>query len=221
MNLTITIATEEVVLLPDRALFWPRMATLFVADLHFGKAATLRAAAIAMPGGTTSDDLLRLERALLATAARRLVLLGDLIHAKAGRAERTLAAVTAWRERWPNLELLLVRGNHDARAGDPPAEWGITVADAPLAEPPFVLRHFPDESPDGYTLAGHLHPGLRLQGAGRQQLTLPCFCFGPRVGILPAFGSFTGTAQVQPTSQDRIFVIAEEQIIAVAHDHSP
>jgi len=38
-----TVRGEELLLLPQRALWWPAQKTLLVADLHFGKAATLRA----------------------------------------------------------------------------------------------------------------------------------------------------------------------------------
>ena len=108
-------------LLPERALFWPRAGTLVVADLHWGKGATFRAAGIPIPVGTTSDDLARLDGALLRTGARRLVVLGDLFHARAGRiATHTLAELRRWRGAAPELEILLVRGNHDRHAGDPP-----------------------------------------------------------------------------------------------------
>ncbi|HET7427286.1 MAG TPA: DEAD/DEAH box helicase, partial [Gemmatimonadales bacterium] len=53
------LAGEDLVLLPERALFWPRTATLVVADLHWGKAATFRAAGIPIPTGTTGEDLAR------------------------------------------------------------------------------------------------------------------------------------------------------------------
>jgi uncharacterized protein len=212
-DLTIQLAGETVSLLPERALFWPRRATLFVADPHWGKAASFRAAAVALPGGTTSDDLARLDRALARTGARRLVLLGDLFHARAGKAERTLQAIATWRERNAGLEIALVRGNHDRGAGDPPRELAIACYDEPLVDPPFALRHFPREAEGSYTLAGHLHPGVALTGAGRQRLRLPCFHFGPRVGVLPAFGSFTGSASVRPADDDRVFVIADDEVI--------
>ncbi len=202
-------------LLPERALFWPRVATLFVADTHWGKAATFRSAGIALPGGTTTDDLARLSGVLQRTGARRLVLLGDLLHAKAGRVWQTLDAVAAWRATCPRLEVLLVRGNHDRHAGDPPPEWRFAVVDAPHVMSPFVLLHQPNEQPDGYALAGHLHPGVRLQGAGRQRLQPPCFWFGAHVGVLPSFGSFTGMAVVTPMPSDRVYVVADDAVLAL------
>lgn len=214
-TITTRLAGEEVVLLPERALYWPQRSTLLIADMHWGKAATLRAAAIAIPGGSTSDDLARLSRAIERSDAQRLIVLGDLIHARAGRAPATLAAFSTWRRRHATLEIVLVRGNHDRRAGDPPAELEITCVDPPHCDPPFVLLHEPDAPASGYGLAGHLHPAVRLRGAGRQRLTLACFWFSERMGVLPAFGSLTGAATVAPGAGDRVFVLADDAIVAV------
>jgi uncharacterized protein len=212
----IELAGESVRLLAERALFWERERALVVADLHWGKAATFRAAGIPLPPGATADDLARLDRALARTGARRLFLLGDLFHAREGRrAEATLTAVRAWRASHPALDVLLVRGNHDRRAGDPPPELGMTVVDAPHHVAPFALHHEPARSAEGYGLAGHLHPGFVMSGPARQRERLACFIVGAHGAILPAFGSFTGTLAMSVRPDDRVFVIAGDSVIAV------
>jgi uncharacterized protein len=209
------LAGEEVALLPERALFWPRTRTLVAADLHLGKAATFRAAGIPVPEGSTHDDLTRLDSALVRTGAERLIVLGDLFHARAGRiATRTLAELREWR-RGCEVEMLLIRGNHDRHAGDPPDDLRINCLNAPAFVPPFVLRHQPATSNEGYTLAGHLHPGLALAGPALQVERLPCFLLGPEVAILPAFGSFTGLSLLSPAPGDRAFVIAGDEVLAL------
>jgi DNA ligase-associated metallophosphoesterase len=194
-------------------LFWERKQTLIVADLHLGKAAAFRAAGIPVPGGTTNDNLTRLSHLLTRTEARRLIILGDLIHAKAGRSEEVMDAVAIWRGSHAEVDIVLVRGNHDAWAGDPDPEWRITCVNEPFWESPFALCHYPEESSAGYTLAGHLHPAVVVTGPGRQREKLACFFFGARVGILPAFGSFTGTATITPQAGDEVYVVAEDEII--------
>ena len=212
----VRLAGEDVLLLPERAVYWPRAATLVAADFHWGKGATFRAAGIPIPTGTTSDDLARLDGALLRTCARRLIILGDLFHARAGRiASRTLADLRAWRERRAELEILLVRGNHDRHAGDPPDDLRINSMNAPAFVPPFVLRHEPSISAVGYTLAGHLHPGAVLAGPGLLREHLPCFWLTPSTAVLPAFGSFTGFGPVRPAPADRIYVIADDEVVPV------
>lgn len=209
------VAGEEIVLLPERAMYWPREATLFVADAHIGKAASFRAAGLPLPGGTTTQTLDTLERAVGITHAQRIVFLGDFLHAREGRAEATLARVRAWRAQRASLDLVLIRGNHDAKAGDPPDDLRIRVVDEPHEIAPFSAAHEPDTFGLGYTLAGHVHPAVRLNGRAYQSLRLPCFWLRPHGAVLPAFGAFTGTHVVRPARGDRVFVIAEERVVEV------
>ena len=84
------VAGEKLVLLPERAVFWPKRKALFIADFHLGKAATFRSAGIPLPSGTTRENLERLDRAVVNTKARQVIFLGDFLHAASGRAPRTL-----------------------------------------------------------------------------------------------------------------------------------
>jgi uncharacterized protein len=215
-DIGLTLAGELVYLMGERALYWPGTSTLVVADLHWGKASTFRAAGIPIPIGTTSDDLARLDSALRRSGARRLVVLGDLFHAKAGRiASHTLAELRRWRSLAGTFEILLIRGNHDRHAGDPPNDLQINCVNAPAFVPPFIFRHEPVDSEGAYGLAGHVQPGLTLVGRGLQRETLPCFLIGQRGAVLPAFGSFTGCSVVQPQPGDRAFVVAQDEVMEV------
>lgn len=211
----IEIAGEALTLLPERALYWSRRDMLIVADMHWGKAATFRAAGLALPEGNMGSDLARLDQALQRSGARQLILLGDLLHARAGRTDIVLAQMASWRARWRDLAITLVRGNHDRRAGDPPPTMDIPCVDEPFALEPFVLCHHPQQSPLGYVLAGHLHPAVQLRGAGRQQMRLACFWFGTHSAVLPAFGSFTGSALISPVLGDRVFALAGDEIVPI------
>jgi len=216
----VDVAGESIVLLPERAAFWRRTRTLLLADPHFGKGAAFRAAGIPVPRGATTEGLARLDTALARTAAHRIVVLGDFLHAREGRDPESMRVLAEWRARHSDLELMLVRGNHDRRAGDPPPEIGVTCVTAPALEAPFVFAHFPTASAEGYVLAGHLHPGVRLAGRGRQYARLACFWFGADVGVLPAFGDFTGLGEVEPAPGDRVFVVAEQQVTEISTQRS-
>ena len=215
-DLLLDLAGEPVRLLPERALFWPGACALIVADVHWGKAAAFRSAGIPIPGGATRRDLERLDAAIARTGARRLIVLGDLFHARAGRvASRTLAELREWRTVRAGLEIQLVRGNHDRHAGDPPADLRVNPIDAPAFVPPFVLRHEPRVSETGYTLAGHVHPGIVLADRALFRERLPCFVVGERMAVLPAFGSFTGLGIVTPEPDERVFVVADGEVVGV------
>ena len=212
---TASVAGEQLRLLGERAVFWERTRTLFVADPHFGKAAAFRAAGVLVPRGTTGETLSRLDAALDRTRAERIVFLGDFLHAREGRAPETLRAINDWRGRRAQVEMLLVRGNHDKRAGDPPRELEMRCENAPVVEAPFVFAHHPVRSDEGYVLCGHVHPGARLSGPGRQHSRLPCFWFGHEIAVLPAFGEFTGLADIEVALGDQVWVIADSEVISV------
>lgn len=206
----------DLVLLPGRALWWPRAQMLFVADLHFGKASTFRRAGMPVPGGTTQDNLQRLSALLSETQARRLVFLGDLLHARSGADAALWSALAQWRDLYADTALTLVRGNHDWHAGDPPASLGIALVDEPwqpVADTALFGCHHPHNVPGALALAGHLHPTAQLYGSGRDRLRVPCFVLQDDQLVLPAFGAFTGTAPTRWPAKARLFAIGGEQVL--------
>jgi len=111
-----------------------------------------------------------------------------------------------------SLPLVLVRGNHDDRAGDPPATLGIEVVGEPLRDGALALCHHPDAREGVYVIAGHLHPCVSVRGRAHERLRLPCFHVGERATVLPAFGSFTGMHPVRRGGGDRLFVVADDTV---------
>lgn len=200
---------------PHKAAFDPDQSLLLVADAHLGKAVSFRRLGVPVPEATTAEALARLDVLLVATGARHIAFLGDLLHSARAHAAGTMAAVAAWRHRHAAVDLTLVRGNHDAHAGDPPSALGVRVVDGPLRLGPWALLHQPGEVHGAYALAGHLHPGVVLGGRAHDRLRLPCFHFGPRCGVLPAFGPFTGLHVLPRGEHDRVFAVAEADPAAV------
>ena len=192
----------------DRALVWRAERTVFVADLHLGKAAAFRRAGIAVPERGTGEDLDRLIAVVREERAARVVILGDFFHAKQGRTIAVSDAASAWRDAIRDVEVVLIRGNHDRGAGDPPESLRMRVEDNGVVMGPLVLRHEPEEDARGYVLAGHIHPAVRLDDPGLGQgLKAPCYWFGARCAVLPAFGGFTGTAVIEPRRGDRVVAL--------------
>ena len=210
----IDLAGERVLLLPEKALYWPAQKMLIIADIHFGKAASFRALGVPVPRGTTSENLAALDALMARYATEEIMFLGDFLHARAAHASATVAAMLAWRQRNCALRLTLVRGNHDVRAGDPAASLGIDMVDEPHTVGAFSFCHHPDIWGAGYVLAGHVHP-VFLLASRRDSLRLPCFLAGPTRMILPSFGAFTGGHPVNPAAGEHVYVSSGEAVHCV------
>jgi DNA ligase-associated metallophosphoesterase len=213
----IAVGGAQLHLLAGKAAWWPAERTLLVADAHIGKAASFRRLGVPVPQGTTSETLAALDALLARHDAARIVFLGDLLHSTHAHARDTLAAVAQWRAQHEELELVLVRGNHDDRAGDPPPALGVHCVDEPYAlpsAPRLALAHHPTARADAYVLAGHAHPCTTI-GRGFERARVPCFHFGASVGVLPAFGAFTGMHPISPTCGDRVFVVTGERVVEI------
>ncbi|RZJ20141.1 MAG: ligase-associated DNA damage response endonuclease PdeM [Haliea sp.] len=209
------------------AIYLPALHTWLIADAHFGKAVSFRLLGVPVPRGTTTATLARLSALLGAHPSRHLIFLGDFLHSARSHAPATQAMLAEWRARHPGLALTLIRGNHDDRAGDPPPALDIRVVDEPLrlesAAGCLALCHHPQHIAGAYVLAGHWHPCITLTGRARDRLRLPCFWMGAEqvagarrtdaaMGILPAFGVFTGMHPIDRRPGDQVFAIAGSSV---------
>ncbi len=205
-HLALKITGCEVLLLAAKALYWPEPKLLCIADAHFGKAAAYRALGQPVPHGTTAANLLHLDVMLAQYPTNLLIFLGDFLHGPHSHSPQTVAALRTWRQRHAGLACVLIRGNHDFRAGDPPVDMGIEMVNEPLLRGPFALRHTPCAHAGHHVIAGHIHPVFQLHGKGRQRLRLPCFHNTDEMTVLPSFGDFTGGYPIETRRGSRIFV---------------
>ena len=213
MALNITHLSQSLWLDSSGALFWENGDMLLLADLHLGKVTHFRKNGLAVPGQAAGRDLRRIAEVVDLYSPGSVVFLGDLFHSTLNAEWDDFTRLLATYSHTP---FTLVRGNHDMLPTEIYTRAGMQVVPH-LAIDPFRLTHHPDAEPtgEGYNLAGHVHPSIRLKGAGRQRLKLPCFIFGPRGGLIPAFGKFTGTHVIAPEDQDRIFVMSDNTVIEV------
>lgn len=210
----IELAGTWLQLRPEGCAYLPDARALLVADAHLGKAHSFRRLGVPVPEGPTDETLARLSAAVRATGATQVIFLGDLLHSRHAQDAVATAPVARWRRQHAELSLLLVRGNHDRHAGDPPADWQVQAVDEPYLLGTLQLQHHPAApAPGCYALAGHLHPAVQLVGRGHDRLRLPCFHFGQQAGVLPAFGDFTGGHLVQSRPGDRVFALADGRVV--------
>jgi DNA ligase-associated metallophosphoesterase len=211
------IKGQQLWLSPDRCIFWEEEKSLIVSDLHFGKTGHFRKSGIGVPQTVYREDLLRLLSLIQYFQPRQLLVVGDLFHS---RENKELALFQRWREDFPQLGIRLIKGNHDILKDDWYQAAGIEVSQERLQLGKFAFIHditteaecvAAEESEEdaalAYSFSGHIHPGIRINGLGRQSLRFPCFYFGTDFAILPAFSRFTGLASIDPEPQSNVFAI--------------
>lgn len=213
---TIVFGQHQLTLLPSGAIYCAALATLWVADVHLGKAATYRQLGQPVPQGTTTATLAQLSQDLQRYSVKHLVVLGDFLHGPSvHQSSSTLRAMTQWREQHLSCEITLIRGNHDDRAGDPPKGLAISVVDEPYACSGIACCH--DKRGvvvnDLPVLWGHIHPVTVLKGRARERLRLPCFVVASDHILLPAYGAFTGGHVYTPAGDETLYVIADQSVI--------
>lgn len=214
----IHLAGEALVLLPGRALYRPKSSELIVSDVHLGKAAAFRAAGRPLPTGTTRAELARLDALIATTHARRLSVLGDLVHDELDPEGSTLETLAAWLVQRSALQPRLVLGNHDRHARERLDALELVLETAPLTVDGLEYRHEPPQATDANEapwLAGHLHPGVLLRSRS-DRLRVPVFWLcGARGVVLPAFGAFTGCHDVAAEAGDRLFAAGEREVFGL------
>jgi uncharacterized protein len=206
-----TIHNQNLWLSAQRSIFWEEQKALIVSDLHFGKTGHFRKAGIPVPQHVYKEDLQRLISLLHYFKPQKIIVVGDLFHS---HANTELDWFKKWRNDFASLELVLVKGNHDILQNAWYKEAHIEVIEKELKINSFLFTHEKCETnPDLYTFCGHIHPGIYLQGLGKQSLRLPCFYFANDHCILPAFSKFTGTALIEPASNENVFAIVENKLV--------
>ena len=200
------IQGQQLWLSPDRCIFWEEEKSLIVSDLHFGKTGHFRKSGIGVPQSVYREDLQRLLAQIQYFQPRQLLIVGDLFHS---RENKELALFQRWREDFPNLGVRLIKGNHDILHDDWYQAAGIELSPERLQIGNFAFIHDITDgaSPPCYSFSGHIHPGIRINGLGKQSLRFPCFYFGEEYAVLPAFSRFTGMASIYPAPGENVFAI--------------
>ncbi|MCA0132620.1 ligase-associated DNA damage response endonuclease PdeM [Winogradskyella alexanderae] len=185
----ITLKNEDVILTNQRAIYWEREEALILSDIHIGKTAHFRRHGIPIPDGILQKDLNRLKELILHFNAKELFIVGDLFHAETNS---DMATFKQWLTQFEDLNLVLIKGNHDTQSLRLMDDLGIVVM-AQLEIEPFIFLHEPmDNTLNLFTISGHTHPGVLIKGRGKQKLKLPCYQVTVNQLILPAFSLFTG-----------------------------
>ncbi|MBM3797455.1 MAG: metallophosphoesterase [Acidobacteria bacterium] len=174
---------------PSGALWLPDEGALLIADAHLGYGwAQHRRGKL----GPLLDETLPaiLARVLNELTPRRVVLLGDIVHApnpapvERELIERTLASLAA------RAELVLVRGNHDQLFAE---QFAATRAGR-WETRSLVAVHgdrFPTRIRTRHIIAGHWHPSLAWKDAAGVPHCFPVFAVSGSLTVRPPFSPFS------------------------------
>ncbi len=205
----IEIHGEALTLDHRRALVWPRRRAVFVADTHFGKSAVFRREGIALPEGSDAADLAILSGLLAEHDAQRLYILGDFVHGTLPAGHTFYRRFNDWLDAQA-AEVHVVLGNHDVYL-ERTAIRGVSWHES-LALDPFRLVHDPDDAHDGFYLAGHIHPVMRVSTRG-DSLRMPVFWQRSTGMVLPSFGDLTGGYHIDARRGERLYGVGPDTVI--------
>ena len=215
-SISFSLLNQDLLLLPQKAIYWIQEKALIIADVHFGKVGHFRKSGIAVPRDMEQNELCLLSDLIDEYKPEKIIFLGDFFHSDMNS---DWDLFILWRRQFPQLKLILIKGNHDIIDETNYLNLNIFLYDQLLIGP-FLMLHHPliDEALQeaaGYVFCGHLHPGISLSGKARQHITLPCFAFGAKQAILPSFGKFTGRIAIRSQKTDRIFAVLKDKVIAI------
>ncbi len=210
MNLNIKIRDQDFVLHPYGAVYWPEQEVLMVADVHLGKISHFRKHGSAVPLQAASQNFIRLDELRREFDPEHIVFMGDLFHSSLNIEWNMFEE---WIENIDN-RVHLVAGNHDIISPLKYEALDIQIYSEVKVDG-FHLSHHPEKQEDLFNICGHIHPGYKMRGEGRQLLNLSCFYRSSNQLILPAFGEFTGSSSLSIGREDQVFVIGEDEVVAL------
>ncbi|MCS6981174.1 MAG: ligase-associated DNA damage response endonuclease PdeM, partial [Flavobacteriales bacterium] len=187
-----SVTAFGITLLPEGALWLPGESLLVVSDLHVGKSAHFRRHGVPVPWQTELKNFQKLEALLKRYEPKELLVLGDLFHSTSSYA---VEAFGSWRSRQKGLKITLVKGNHDVLSESEYQAMDIYVTRwQHRKQLKFIHETTSIEgTEEALFVSGHMHPGFKV-GLKRY----PCFWLKAHNLVMPAFGHFTGFAEVKP-----------------------
>jgi uncharacterized protein len=194
---------------PQRCVFWENEKTLIISDLHLGKTGHFRKEGINVPQNIYKEDLHHLFSAIQHFNATQIIIVGDMFHSVANK---ELNLFSKWRKDFKQIQFILVKGNHDILGDVWYKENEIIVYHNELTIKGISFCHDGAIGDKEFTFTGHIHPGVKIKGMGKQSLNLPCFYLTANQCILPAFGRFTGLKIMESKKNNEIYAIANQSI---------
>lgn len=226
-EIEISRMNQKFVLRGDGTVFLPEFKALLVADLHLGKSASFRAVGLAVPDGPDIATLDLLSASIEEAKPQSVCLLGDLIHNRDSMTTDLVEAFANWRKQHKDIEMHLVRGNHDRHVRSFPDSWQLSESHCRVLGAFELVHDLPatfglsqaSQVADVFKFGGHWHPVIHV-GRAADMMRLPCFVVSQRHVTLPAFGPFKGGMKQLRMPSFSFYGIADGIIWQVGGDGS-
>lgn len=209
---TIHYAGMEMRISTQRSLYIPDKRALLISDCHLGKATHFRKNAMPLPKNAGENDILRMDNLLRHYRPDSLIILGDLFHSEWNEEWHSLTGLIS---RHKQIQCMLVKGNHDILHEAHYSGAGLITKNSHELGP-LLLTHEPVQNQHKPIIMGHIHPGYRIRGKGRQSAMLPVFHVGENRLVMPAFGSLTGLVHLEKESDhDRLYCFTDRTFFEI------
>lgn len=207
----IKILEEELTLTNQRAVFWESQKALIFSDLHIGKTAYFRKNGIALSNRIMRNDLDRLSVLIEFFKPEKFIIVGDLLHAGNNS---DVDEFCIWKSQYPELQFLLVEGNHDRISKKLEKKLNLDYIDISLKINKLFFVHDFDRSNPNFQITGHIHPGYIINSLVKK-IKLPCFAQTSKQLLLPAFSEFTGLDTKNTPKKGTYYVFTDSDIYEV------
>jgi hypothetical protein len=203
------LIAADVVLDGRLALFHERDRWLAVADVHFGYELSQRAAGNLFPlwGMQTIEN--RLLELVEEYEPAHLLLLGDLVHNRAG-GEELARLVEKLSER---TDVVLIAGNHDRhlRDLDLVSSWRSNGFH-------FHHGHRAAEATEQIQVIGHHHPAAVVRDGAGLRLKLPAFVQKQDCWIMPAFSPWAAGTEWPSEKQTVVWLCSPTRVLRLENN---
>ncbi|AAB90090.1 MULTISPECIES: metallophosphoesterase [Archaeoglobus] len=183
---------EDVLLTPERAAIVGN--TAVIADLHLGFENVLQERGYAVPRMQVEEIKARVASIVEKYGIAKIVVAGDLKHEFSKNLPYEWEDVREFIES-VNVELEVVRGNHDNYLAAILAEYGIELKES-VRVGDYLVVHGHKDCEEEKVIMGHEHPAVKVRVRGALY-TFPCYLVadGAKI-VLPAFSPLMSGSDV-------------------------
>jgi len=103
-TIELNLLNQDLLLLPQKAIYWQQEKALIAADVHLGKVGHFRKSGIAVPLNMEQNELGTLSDLIFQYKPQKLILLGDFFHSDMNS---DWDWFVLWRSQFPKLEIIL------------------------------------------------------------------------------------------------------------------